>query len=68
MAFSKNHGSKRGLNLIMHIMVIRYGEKGGKILFNRSDKMEISKSDIFFDHPLFTYQGIHSTKYPNCKT
>ena len=52
MTFSINHGSKRGLNLILHIMVIKYGEKAGKILFNRSDKMEISKSDIFFAHPL----------------
>merc|ERR1711923_252865 len=51
MPFSINHGSKRGLNLIMHIMVIKYGEKTGKILFNRSDKMEISKSDIFFCSP-----------------
>ena len=47
MAFSKKHGSKRSLNLIMHIMVIKYSEKAGKIRFNRSDKMEISKSDIF---------------------
>ena len=45
-------GQKGGLNLIMHIMVIKYGEKAGKIWFNRSDKMEISKSDIFFAHPL----------------
>ena len=52
MAFSKNHGSKRSLNLIMHIMVIRYGEKAEKICFNRSDKMEMSKSDIFLSHPL----------------
>ena len=51
MTFSINHGSKRGLNLILHIMVIKYGEKAGKIKFNRSDKMEISKSDIFFCSP-----------------
>ena len=31
MTFSINHGSKRGLNLLMHKMVMKYGEKAGKI-------------------------------------
>ena len=48
MTFSINHVSKRGLNLIIHITVMKYGEKAGKIGINRSDKMEISKWDIFF--------------------
>ena len=42
---------KRGLNLIMHIMVMKYGGKTEKIWINGSDKMEISKSDIFFGSP-----------------
>ena len=67
MAFSKNHGSKRGLNLILHrhIMVIKYGQKAGKIIFNRSDKMEISKSDIFFAHPLLLKRKLLLLKRTN---
>ena len=58
MTFSKNHGSKRGLNLIMHIMVMKYGEKAGKIWINGSKEMEISKSDIFLGHPLSQKFGV----------
>ena len=35
----------------MHIMVMKYGEKAGKIWINGSNEMEISKSDIFFGSP-----------------
>ena len=50
---------KRGLNLIMHIMVMKYGGKTEKIWINGSDKMEISKSDIFFSHPLISESSIN---------
>ena len=32
---------KRGLNLIMYIMVMKYGEKAGKIWINGTDKTDI---------------------------
>ena len=57
MTFFNKSWVKKGLNLILHIMVIKYGEKAGKILFNRSDKMEISKSDIFFCSPFICEVG-----------
>ena len=44
--FLINHGSKKGLNLTMHIFGLKHGEKPGKIRINRSDKLEI------FAHPL----------------
>ena len=48
MTFSINHGSKRGLNLMIYILGMKYGERPGKKWINRSDEMDISKSDIFW--------------------
>ena len=36
-------------------MVMKYGEKAGKIWINGSNEMEISKSDIFLGHPLLSF-------------
>ena len=47
MAFSKNHGSKRGLNLIMHIMVIKYGDKAGKSDLTGLIKLKFQKVTLF---------------------
>ena len=52
MAFSKNHGSKRGINLIMHIMVMKYGEKAGKSDLRGLIKWRFQKVTFFFAHPL----------------
>ena len=54
MTFSIDHGSQMGLNLIMHIFRMKYGERPGKIWINRSDKMEILEREIFLAHPLST--------------
>ena len=55
MAFSKNHGSKRSLNLIMHIIVIKYGEKAGKSDLTGLIKWKFQKVTFFFAHPLNSY-------------
>ena len=55
MTFSINYGSKRGLNLTKHISGLKNGERPGKIWINRYDILEISKWDIFFAHPLYSF-------------
>ena len=50
--FLLHQHSKRGENLMIYIIGMKYGKRPRQSWINRPDKMEISKCELFLAHPL----------------
>ena len=59
MTFSKNHWSKRGLNLITYSPGVKYGERPGRSELIDLIKWKFQNGTFFFAHPLmFKYDSL----------